>query len=99
MVLTAALFAVPHMMGIFMGTSTPAALLLVSETAIVAVWWGALVVRGGSIWPAVLLHDVPNVVVPVQGLTTSMLTPDTRAYRRLLGISVPLGLLGVALLL
>jgi hypothetical protein len=98
-VLTAVLFAVPHFMAVFMGTSRSAARLLVVQGCIIAVWWGALVVWGGSIWPAVLLHLVPNVVVPVQGLTDRMVTPDTLAYRRFLWFSIPLGVLGIVLLL
>jgi hypothetical protein len=62
------------------------------------VWWGALVLWGGSLWPAVLLHYVVNVVVPVQRLTVPMATPDTLAYRRILRFSIPLGMLGMGLL-
>ena len=97
-VLTAVLFAIPHLMSVFMGVSLPATLLLVTETCIIAVWWGALVLWGQSIWPAVVLHYVVNVVIAVQGLTAPMVTPDTLAYRRLLLFSIPLGVLGVALL-
>jgi membrane protease YdiL (CAAX protease family) len=97
-VLTAVLFAVPHLVAVFQGVSRPAAWLLVVQGCIIAVWWGALVLWGASIWPAVLLHYVTNVVVAVQGLTVPMVTPDTRAYRRILWFSIPLGVLGVGLL-
>jgi membrane protease YdiL (CAAX protease family) len=97
-VLTAVLFAVPHLVAVFQGVSRPAAWLLVVQGGIIAVWWRALVLWGKSIWPAVLLHYVPNVVVAVQGLTAPMVTPDTRAYRRLLWFSLPLGVLGLGLL-
>ena len=97
-ILTAVLFAIPHIVAVFMGVSLSAALLLVAEGCIIAVWWGALVLWGGSIWPAVLLHYVVNVVVAVQGLAVPMVTPDTLAYRRILWFSVPLGVLGMGLL-
>jgi len=97
--LTAVLFAVPHLTAVFMGVSHPAALLLVVEGTVIAIWWGALVLAGGSIWPAVLLHYVVNVVVAVQGLNVPMVTPDTLAYQRLLWFSIPLGGIGVWLLL
>jgi membrane protease YdiL (CAAX protease family) len=97
-VLTAVLFAVPHIVAVFMGVPLSAALILVVETCIIAVWWGALVLWGGSIWPAVLLHFVVNVVVTVQGLTVPMLTLDTLAYRRILWFSIPLGVIGIGLL-
>ena len=98
-VLTAVLFAIPHIVSIFVGTSLSATLLLIAEGCIIAVWWGALVLWGGSLWPAVLLHYVVNVVVAVQGLTVPMVTPDTLAYRRLLWFSIPLGIVGIGLLL
>jgi hypothetical protein len=44
----------------FMELSREAALLLVLEGTIIAVWWAALVVGCGSIWPVVLLHFVVN---------------------------------------
>lgn len=97
--LTAVLFAIPHIVGIFMGVSLSATLLLIAEACIIAVWWGALVLWGGSLWPAVLLHYVVNVVAIVQGLIVPMVTPDTLAYRRLLWFSVPLGIVGVGLLM
>jgi len=97
-ILTAVLFAVPHMVAVFMGVSLSSALLLVVEACIIAVWWGALVLWGKSIWPAVLLHYVVNVVVAVQGLTVPMVTPDTLAYRRILWSSIPLGVIGIGLL-
>jgi hypothetical protein len=58
----------------------------------------ALFVLGFALAWCVLLHYVVNVVVPVQGLTVPMVEPDALAYRRLLGFSIPLGLLGVGLL-
>jgi membrane protease YdiL (CAAX protease family) len=42
-ILTAVLFAIPHLVALFMGLSLPAALLLVVQGCIIAVWWGALV--------------------------------------------------------
>jgi uncharacterized protein len=97
-VLTAVLFALPHIIGVFMGISRQSALLLVLEGIIIAVWWGALVLWGRSIWPAVVLHFVVNALIEVQGLNVPMVTPDTLAYQRLLWFSIPLGAAGVGLL-
>jgi uncharacterized protein len=97
-VLTAVLFALPHIIGMFTGISRQSALLLVLEATIIAVWWGALVIWGGSIWPAVILHFVVNAMVEVQGINVTMVTPDTLAYQRLLGFSIPLGVAGIGLL-
>jgi membrane protease YdiL (CAAX protease family) len=97
--LTSLLFAVLHITQVFShGLSPASALLLTLETFIISIWWGALVLWGGSIWPAVMLHVVVSAVVVVQGLTVPMVEPDILAYRRLLGFSILLGLLGIGLL-
>jgi len=98
-VLTAVLFALLHITNVFTyGASWSSVLLVAAEGCIIAAWWGAVVVWGGSLWPAVLLHFVVNAVVAVQGLTTPMITPEILAYRRLLWFSLPLGILGIGLL-
>ena len=97
--LTSLLFAVLHITQVFSnGVSPASALLLTLETLIISIWWGALVLWGGSIWPAVMFHFLVNAVVPLQGLTVSMIEPDILAYRRLLWFSLLLGLLGIGLL-
>jgi len=70
----------------------------VLQTLVVSVWWGALVVAGGSIWPAVVLHFAGNAVIAVQGLVTSMAGAGLLAYQRNLWLSIPLGLAGIGLL-
>lgn len=98
-VLTSLLFAVLHIMHVFAyGVPLSLVLILVVETWIVSIWWAALVLSGGSIWPAVMLHFVVNAVVAVQGLAVPMIEPDTLVYQRLLWFSIPLGLLGIGLL-
>ena len=97
--LASALFALVHLTQVFThGVSLSAASLLILQTLVIATWWGALVVMGGSIWPAVILHFVVNAVVAVQGLTTPMVEPGILAYRQLLWFSLPLGVLAIGLL-
>lgn len=97
--LASALFALLHLTQVFTyGTSFSSALLLVLQGFMVSIWWGALVVMGGSIWPAVVLHFVVNAVVAVQGLTMPMVEPGILAYRQLLWFSLPLSVLAIGLL-
>ncbi len=97
--LASALFALVHITQVFTyGTSLSSALLLVLQAFMISIWWGALVVMGGSIWPAVVLHFVVNAVVAVQGLTTPMVEPEILAYTQLLWFSLPLGVLAIVLL-
>jgi membrane protease YdiL (CAAX protease family) len=97
--LTSLLFAVLHITHVFShGVSPSSALLLTLETFIISIWWGALVLLGGSIWPAVMLHFVVSVVVIVQGLTVPMVEPNILAYKWLLLFSILLGVIGIGLL-
>jgi membrane protease YdiL (CAAX protease family) len=97
--LTAVLFAAPDAIQVLTNDlSRSAALLLVLQTLVVAVCWGALVVVGRSIWPAVMLHFASNAVVAVQGLVTSVAGPGLLAYQRNLWLSIPLVVVGIGLL-
>jgi membrane protease YdiL (CAAX protease family) len=98
-VVTSLLFAALHLTQVFThGVSLPSALLLTLETCAVAVWWGALVVVGGSIWPAVMLHFTFNTIAAVQGLAAPTVEPGVLVYTRLLLFSLPLGALGTLML-
>jgi uncharacterized protein len=98
--LTSLIFAGLHMTNIFaQGISLTSALLLTLEGCFIAIWWGALVLLSKCIWPAVMLHLVGNAVLPVQGLTMPMEEPDIVAITRLLCFSIPLGVLGIMLLM
>lgn len=93
------LFAVLHITQVFTGGISGLSMLLMTlETCIISIWWGALVLLGKSIWPVVILHFVVNTIVAVQGSTVSMIEPDILSYSRILLFSIPLGVLGIGLL-
>jgi membrane protease YdiL (CAAX protease family) len=97
--LSSALFAFVHITQVFThGMPLSSAGLLVLQVFVISVWWGALVVMGGSIWPAVMLHFMVNAVVAAQGLTTPVVEPGILAYRQLLWFSLALGVLAIGLL-
>lgn len=96
---TSLIFAGLHITQVFThGASFAAALFLTLETLMISIWWGVLVLLGGSIWPAVVLHLVVNAAVAVQGLSVPMVEPNVLAYRQVLGFSIVLGALGIVLL-
>lgn len=98
-VFTALLFSILHLTQVFSaGISPSAVLILTLQAVMISIWWGALVVVGGSIWPAVMLHFVVNALVAVQGLTVPMVEPGIIAYQRLAWFSLPLAALGIGLL-
>jgi len=91
-VVTALGFAALRLAQVFTsGAELPAVMTLPLQTFVVAVWWGALVVVGGSIWPGVMLHFTIHAMVAVQGLAVPMVEPGILAYARLLWFSLPLG--------
>jgi len=97
--LAATLFGLVHITQVFTyGITLSSALLLVLQVFVLSTWWGVLVVLGGSIWPAAILHFVGNAVVAVQGLTMPVIEPITLAYTQLLWFSFPLGVLATGLL-
>jgi membrane protease YdiL (CAAX protease family) len=97
--LMAVLFALVHLTQVFTyGTSLSSALILVLQTLVISIWWGALVVLGISIWPAVIFHFVGNAIVAVQGLTLPVIEPITLAYTQHFWFSLPLGVLATGLL-
>lgn len=96
---TSLIFAVPHLVQAFSGALPYQALpFLLLQALVISFWWGALVVAGKSIWPAVLAHFIGNSVVTLQGLTTAVIEPVNLGYQRLLLLSFPLGVLGILLL-
>ena len=98
-VATALLFAALHLTHVFtFGSDLPSAVILTLQTGAVAVWWGALVVVGGSIWPGVMLHFTINAIVAVQGLAVPMVEPGILAYTQLLWFSLPFGAFGILML-
>jgi membrane protease YdiL (CAAX protease family) len=98
--LTSLLFAVIHLTLIFThGLSSASSLLLFLETIIIGFWWAALVLKWGSIWPAVVTHFITNLIVGVQGLSTSIIEPIIFAYISITLFSLPLGIIGVWLIL
>ncbi len=100
LLLSSLLFALLHLLQVFTsGLSIDAALVMVVETLMIAVWWGALVLWGGSLWPAILSHLLINALPAIQGLSMPLLEPTSLAYTRLLLFSFPLALLGLWLAL
>lgn len=94
--LTSLLFAILHFMQVFAnGLSLASVSLLILEGIIISIWWGALVLFGGSLWPPVLVHFVTNAVA-------AYLSPSIPAgfdpHRTLLLFSLPLGALAIAML-
>jgi membrane protease YdiL (CAAX protease family) len=97
--LSAGLFAIVHVTQIWtVGLPRAAAGYLVLQTFLTALWWGALVVFGGSLWPVVFAHAAVNALMALQGLAGPMAVPAVQGYRQLLFYSLLPGAAGLLLL-
>ena len=93
------LFAAMHLTQVFTdGVSLSLVLLLVLETWGISIWWAALVLSGGSIWPAVIGHFIVNAAVAMQVYMAPAVEPEFLTYGRLLLFSLLLGLPAIGLL-
>jgi membrane protease YdiL (CAAX protease family) len=93
------IFALFHSIGALSSGFSLALGLLLLEALIISIWWAALVLKGGSIWPAFFAHFIINALVAVQGLSNRMIQPELNAYILLLLFSIPLGLIGFWLII
>jgi membrane protease YdiL (CAAX protease family) len=93
-ILMSAIFALFHIIWFISSGISLATVLFLIEAIIISIWYAAMVIKGGSIWPAFLAHFVVNTVVALQGASGSIINPDLQVYIRLLLFSLPLGILG-----
>ena len=95
----AALFAVFHIFQVVAGVSLKVALLVIINSFLSGLWWGAIVLRWGSLWPVIVLHGLSNLSVQVKGLTSTPIEPAATAYIRGTLLELPLVIFGLWLLL
>ncbi|MFN2225332.1 MAG: lysostaphin resistance A-like protein [Anaerolineae bacterium] len=92
--LPALLFGSLHILQLTNGNELPATLLTIVLAACSGIWLGALVLRGGSLWPAVIIHAWSNMVVNIGALAVPDYVPPTEAFVVAALLELPLMLLG-----
>lgn len=93
-ILMSAIFALFHIIWFISSGISLTTVFLLAETVIISIWWAAMVLKGGSIWPAFLAHFVVNTVVALQGISGTIIQPDLQVYIKVLLFSLPLGIIG-----
>ena len=88
------IFALFHSIWALSSGFSLAMVLSLVETLFISIWWAALVLKGGSIWPAFFAHFIINAMVAVQSISNKMIQPEVNAYMFMLLFSIPLGLIG-----
>lgn len=94
---SAFLFGILHLFNLATG-QLDLTLLQVTESFVSAILYGGLVLSGGSIWPAVVLHSGLNFVANTVVLNTPDFTLTTTKYLTLIVLDIPLAVVGFYLL-
>jgi len=98
-VVQAALFGALHVLQIVAGSSLTTALLVMLNSFLSGIWWGALALCWRSLWPVILFHSLSNASVLVRGISSAPVEPAAAAYARATLLEIPLLALGIWLLL
>jgi membrane protease YdiL (CAAX protease family) len=61
----ALIFGLTHTIQALGGNSAGATLMTMVSSVVSGLWWGALVLLGGSLWPAVVIHAAANASVQI----------------------------------
>lgn len=93
---SAALFAVVHMLNAI-GGDPGMTMLQIAEAFLSAVLYAALVVRFGSIWPAILLHGLVNLLVNRYAVAAPAFVATASDYLVLVICDIPLAAVGLYL--
>ena len=93
-ILMSVIFALFHIIWYISSGISLATVFLLAEAVIISIWWAAMVLKGGSIWPAFLAHFVVNTVVALKGISATIIQPDLEVYIKLFLFSLPLGIIG-----
>lgn len=99
LVVASLLFGSLHMLQAFAGASLTLAAITTLNSALSGFWWGALVLRGRSVWPAVLLHILSNSIVQIQALGTPGFEMTVSNTMTATLLELPLAVIAVIVLL
>jgi len=92
-IVQAALFGIFHSLQVLAGATTNAAMANVLETFIFGVLAGAVVLFGGTLWPAIVLHAASNAFILIKGLSSPWIDPVSMGYIKEALLELPLALL------
>jgi membrane protease YdiL (CAAX protease family) len=94
----ALIFGLTHAAQVLVGNPIDDTLMTTLNCFISGLWWGALVLRGGSIWPAVLIHAVSNASVQIVAASLTGFDPTVADYAVATAAELPLVIAGPWLL-
>ena len=87
---SAAVFGVMHLAQALAGSSVGTAAMSVVVATSLGVWVGVLVLLGGSVWPAALVHAATNSIVVLGAAGLTDYQPGVLSYAAALAAELPL---------
>jgi membrane protease YdiL (CAAX protease family) len=95
----AVIFGLSHIMQLLIGNPLEHSLMTMINAFFVGLWYGALVLLGGSLWPAVLVHAATNASVQLAAAGLPNFDPSVADLAVATAAEVPLVIAGLWLLL
>jgi membrane protease YdiL (CAAX protease family) len=95
----ALIFGLAHIMQLLVGNPLEDSLMTMLNAFVGGLWYGALVLLGGSLWPAVLIHAATNASVQIVAASLPGFDPSVRGYALATAAELPLVVAGLWLLL
>lgn len=96
--LPALLFGLLHILQLSAGNPLDDTLMTMLNCFVGGLWWGALVLLGGSLWPGVLLHAASNASFQIGGASLTRFDPSATGYALATLAELPLVIAGLWLL-
>ena len=96
--LTSLVFGASHVIRIVMGQPAPVVGMLVLDSTLAGVFYAALVVRGRSVWPAVLVHLAINAYIGARAVSVPEFAETVAGWTVILLSGLPLLVLGLWML-
>lgn len=93
--LTAVMFAVTHSLAGLAGIRLPVILAIWVNAFVSGVWYAAVVLQWGSLWPVMLLHGLSNLIVQAGGFAMAPEVGEVEGTLRATLLELPLMLWGV----
>jgi membrane protease YdiL (CAAX protease family) len=95
----ALIFGLPHILQVYIGNPLDDSLMTILNGFVSGLWYGALVLLGGSVWPAVLIHAATNASFQIGAASLPGFDPSVADYALATAAELPLVIAGFWLLM
>jgi carboxyl-terminal processing protease len=96
---SAMVFGLIHAQELLFGNPLDETLMTILNASVEGLWYGSLVLLGGSLWPAVLIHAASNASVQIVAASLPRFDPSVSNYAVASAAELPLVIAGLGLLM